>query len=252
MTNTPSIDVLAERIAVRLAVLGLSERQASLQATGRPDAIRYIRTRKAMPSWERLVKIAEVLEADPSYLYGYTEDNVWNDSVREALQLAKNMTGEALAQFGHAEHADDTAPCLKSTVGPLFEVQSPHSWEALHIATTVTSVPIIHTLSVPEPIRGKSVIGYQVVGREMEPLYKDGSFVLMETNSKPRVNDVVVIDLGAHGEGGRLSFVASLVGRTKTVMTFCQFNPSAEFQIPVHEIDTMHRIVTYSELITFW
>lgn len=251
MTNTPSIEILADRISQRLEALGLTERQASLRATGRPDAIRYIRTRRAMPSWERLLKIAEVIEADPAYLYGYTETNVWNESVRDALDLAKNMTGEAMAQFGQAEKAEDTVPCLKSVPGPSREFVNANDLSTLSVATTLTSPPVIHTLAVPEPLRGRVMAGYQVVGRGMEPLYDDQSLVLMDADTKVRLNDSVIVDLGPHEEVGHVSVVGVLIGRTKTGITLRQFNPPREFQIGLSKIGALYRIIPYSELITF-
>lgn len=64
------IDVLIQRIALRLETLEMSERDASLRAVGKPDAIRYIRTRRAMPSAARLAALAEALQTTPEWLMG--------------------------------------------------------------------------------------------------------------------------------------------------------------------------------------
>ena len=66
------IDTLNSRIARRLEALGISERDASLKATGKPDAIRYIRKRGAMPSADRLAQLAKALETSPEWLLGRT------------------------------------------------------------------------------------------------------------------------------------------------------------------------------------
>ena len=53
---------------MRLEALQTTERDASLKATGKPDAIRYIRSRRAMPSADRLAAIARALETSPEWL----------------------------------------------------------------------------------------------------------------------------------------------------------------------------------------
>ncbi|MCI1143078.1 hypothetical protein MOP88_13540 [Sphingomonas sp. WKB10] len=64
------IDILVERIGAKLYERNLTEREASIDATGKPDALRYIRTRKAMPSADRLDKIAQTLGTTSDYLLG--------------------------------------------------------------------------------------------------------------------------------------------------------------------------------------
>ncbi len=65
---------LKARLAERLSVLQLSERAASMMATGKPDAIRYIRVRDHVPSYERLFAIARTLRTSPEYLLGTVDD----------------------------------------------------------------------------------------------------------------------------------------------------------------------------------
>lgn len=62
------IDTLIDRIARRLKALDVTERDASIKATGKPDALRYIRVRRAMPSADRLDAIAKALETSPEWL----------------------------------------------------------------------------------------------------------------------------------------------------------------------------------------
>lgn len=65
-----AIDILVDRIAQRVDALGITERDASIKATGKPDALRYIRVRRAMPSADRLAAIAKALETTPEWLLG--------------------------------------------------------------------------------------------------------------------------------------------------------------------------------------
>ena len=69
--NDP-IDILINRVAQRLLDLGISERAASIKATSKPDAIRYIRDRRSMPSAMRLEQLAAALETTSDWLLGKT------------------------------------------------------------------------------------------------------------------------------------------------------------------------------------
>ena len=72
-----AIATLIERVAERIDKMGITERAASIEATGSPDAIRYIRSRRAMPSAARLAAIAKVLEATPEWLIGEADVNIY-------------------------------------------------------------------------------------------------------------------------------------------------------------------------------
>jgi hypothetical protein len=46
----------------------MTERAASLAATGQPDTVRYMRARGVMPSMPRLISLAKVLQVSLSWL----------------------------------------------------------------------------------------------------------------------------------------------------------------------------------------
>lgn len=110
--------VLAARIAERLQALGLSERKASLDATGQPDAIRFIRTRGTMPSASRLMKLAKTLEATPAYLTGRVETNDW-EGERRVIQLAASIDENATKQFSSGRVVPVVATNAMNDSGPL-------------------------------------------------------------------------------------------------------------------------------------
>lgn len=63
--------ILIDRLDKRLAVLELSDRDASIRATGSPDLIRDIRRSKSRNMRTgNLSRLAEALECDPAYLTG--------------------------------------------------------------------------------------------------------------------------------------------------------------------------------------
>jgi transcriptional regulator with XRE-family HTH domain len=103
------IDLLAERISERLKALNVSEREASLKATDSPDAIRYIRTRRAMPSPLRLAAIARVLHATPDWLLGQVDKNDWVPDGRDAGILYADEF------FAHARRDEEAALVVKTS-----------------------------------------------------------------------------------------------------------------------------------------
>ena len=87
-----AIDILIERVAHQIDKLGKTERWVSMEATGAPDAIRYIRKRRAMPSAARLSAIARVLQATPEWLIGDSESNNFDIFLDYAAELRKKKT----------------------------------------------------------------------------------------------------------------------------------------------------------------
>lgn len=67
--DEPDLNGIIERIDARLKQLGLSDREASLRATGKPDAIRELRRHKR-PSDMRMRQLAEALDCDVDDLTG--------------------------------------------------------------------------------------------------------------------------------------------------------------------------------------
>ncbi|ALJ15343.1 XRE family transcriptional regulator [Sphingopyxis macrogoltabida] len=61
---------LANRIAERLTLLGMSPRDASMRACDQPDVIRNISEKGSIPSAFRLLKLAQVLETTVGWLLG--------------------------------------------------------------------------------------------------------------------------------------------------------------------------------------
>ncbi|MFC3422605.1 hypothetical protein ACFOHO_10865 [Rhizorhabdus histidinilytica] len=85
----PPIELMIQRIDERLKVLGLTDRQASIRATGLPDAIREIRRFKR-PGSKRMIQLAKALETTPDWLGGYVDHQrgkVWLESTESALPI---------------------------------------------------------------------------------------------------------------------------------------------------------------------
>ena len=68
----PSIETIVSRLEERIEALGLSDREVSIRATGKPDAVREIRRGKR-PSDMRIRQLAEALDTTPAFLRGEPE-----------------------------------------------------------------------------------------------------------------------------------------------------------------------------------
>lgn len=75
---------LVRRIDERLQAVGLTERKASMKATGKADTIRNIR-RGRSPRIEAVAAIAEVLGVSTAYLQGGTESAADDDAAPQGL-----------------------------------------------------------------------------------------------------------------------------------------------------------------------
>ena len=120
-----SNDILIQRITERRIALGLTERDVSIRATGKADAIRFIRSRGSKPSFERLTKIAKVLETHPSYLAGESDD-VAGEVVAGTLPRAffdydaiKPLMDEMVK--GMPRNPDRQADYLATMIGPMLD-----------------------------------------------------------------------------------------------------------------------------------
>lgn len=88
-TPEPPIENIIERVDERLKALGISDRQASIRATGYPDAVRELRRFKR-PSDKRIRQLAKALETHPDYLAGYVDSpnaGLWKTTTESAMPL---------------------------------------------------------------------------------------------------------------------------------------------------------------------
>lgn len=79
-------EILRERIAQRLDELGLTERAVSLAATGKPDLVRFIRMRGTVPSADKIIALAAVLECSAAWLMGRTNDPTPDEAMAPIIE----------------------------------------------------------------------------------------------------------------------------------------------------------------------
>jgi hypothetical protein len=94
-----------ERAKEALSRLNLSPRKASMMATGKPDALRHIFNRGVAPTMTRLADLAAILEMNPLYLAGETDD----PHIPEPLfrHLNRIRQGKGLPPFSRSGWTDN-------------------------------------------------------------------------------------------------------------------------------------------------
>jgi transcriptional regulator with XRE-family HTH domain len=250
MTDGPSIDVLIERISARLAETDQTERAVSIKATGSPDALRYIRTRRAMPSGTRLQRIAAALECSADYLLGASD-------APEPLEPKQAAIGE----FSRLEMA--ARGYLESDLARVFscKVSGAIAGEG---HTRETELPIIWLEDI--------IIGNVVAPRSfnpdalrcfynpidyLSPVYEKLVRIYIDELGSPQPGDYVAVFLETRGSKRRPALETRdgtplVLGRlelvSKTEIMINSLSPSVTVRLSKTRINAVRRLVSYSDL----
>jgi SOS-response transcriptional repressor LexA len=227
---------LLDRIDERLAVMGLTDRQASLLATGKPDTIRDIRRRKRLPKIDTLAALAEVLETTVEYIK-FGKDT--------GAQLGERRTG-----FESGPDGPRLGASLPRTLGVYGTVLGgdPHLDGAPIETHELTDV--IDWIRRPAIFDGRrDVYALYVTGSSMEPRFEPGDPVVVDPKRPPRPGDDVIVQLIDHDDVVRTSLVKRLVRRTATSLELRQYNPDITFTVPLSRVKEIHRVVMMRDLL---
>lgn len=262
------IDFLIQRVAERLIAIDRTERQVSLEATGSPDALRYIRTRRAMPSPPRLRAIANELGTSEDYLLGRTDRSVApsrpltaGDLLGDAELIAKQMVEDQ--ERDRKRNADlrnrrvdlpEDVPVYSADLK--FDVVGDSSNEEWHIAEAmqITLVVSIDTFKrLPKLYQAEHVYGFYVPGISMSPLFEAGSPVLVDGKRSPVPGDFTLVYLADDPEAqpyfAQTCMLKRLVRSTSEWHEFEEFNPPRRFKVQRDQIDYMHRVYTLGDFL---
>lgn len=239
------IDVLTQRIAAKLAELNLTEREASIDATGKPDAIRYIRSRNAMPSAERLQQLAQTLRTTPEWLLGGDgpdtvsspgDDLPGQPSLPDFRRFPKNLPiyGTALGADLDVISSDGATHAVEQT--DLF-LSEPRDYMARPTALAARDEYYV----------------VEVAGHSMEPRFDSGRRVLVSSKKRARVNDDIIVQLRApidNTEEVAAVLIKQLVKEKAGAIVMRQFNPALEFEVPRDRIKHVHTIVPWDDVLS--
>jgi phage repressor protein C with HTH and peptisase S24 domain len=238
-----AIDILIERIAAKIAERNLTEREASIDATGKPDALRYIRKRRAMPNAERLEKIAETLGTTADWLLGK------NGAADRVDGQKAPFAPEQLRRLPR------TLPIVGSALGADLEFcTSGGGYVAVEQTELNTSAPR-DFMARPTSLAGHEEWYVIIVsGISMQPRFDDGRRLLVDGKRPPVMGDDVVVQLKtAIGDEGEAEVTAvlvkQLVRRKAGVVVLKQFTPEVEFEVPNDRIHAIHRITPWDEAL---
>lgn len=90
---TIHLDEVVARIDQRLKAVKLTQRAASMRATGQPDMIRYMRSRGVVPGIEKMMRLADVLDVPVSWLMDGGQDSGTAAQPRRAGGIAIPIHG---------------------------------------------------------------------------------------------------------------------------------------------------------------
>lgn len=102
-------EILKERIAQRLDELQLTERAVSLAATGKPDLVRFIRTRGTVPSADKIIALAAVLECSAAWLMGKSDDPTPGEDMKPIIERFGGRDRAPAAEAEDRKHRRELA-----------------------------------------------------------------------------------------------------------------------------------------------
>lgn len=230
------------RIDQKREEAGLSPRALSMQATGKPDAIRDMKRRGNLPSAASLARIADVLGTTTDWLLGQTDSSAQprsEVSFREAPARFSPAGGDGIPLVGTA-WCDDLA--VEGEDGAPFTVER-ILLEVDHTVRLVYRPPALWA--------AKDAYAIYFHGTSMEPRYRQGDIGVVDPRRPPGPGDDVVVQLNDGNGGGDVItvLVKELVRLTSTAVELRQFNPALTFRIPRHQVARLHRLVPIAELL---
>lgn len=255
----PSLEIIIKRIDERLAALNLSDRQASLRATGYPDAIREIRRFKR-PSSKRLVQLAAALETTPDWLGGYVDHalgKVWLESTQSALPI----NGVA----GLPRDIPVYGPTIEQEVGPVFTetvVEEGRSvtrkYENMAFAVGYNfDEPIDHARRPPRIALREDVYCILVQDDGLYPRFEIADIVYVDPRSRPAVGEYAAIRLTSEAvpgffTGGVWTILVQIKNDSMLLHPYelAIFKPAIQFTLERSVITDIHRIIPWSELLS--
>jgi hypothetical protein len=245
MSDHPAIR--PERIIERLKAVGLTERKASLLATGQPDSIRFMRTRGSMPSAQRLFQISKVLETTPEYLLGAVDVNLWNEN-KLSIEAAAKFDAEA---FSDITKANRTIPI--SGARSFSDKIDDLGVEDLTLVISGFNRQVVGFAAAPSGLPPGLFGAVYINDPAMAPAFDASVPVVFQFDGVPKSGDYALIFIGGKIEGRELhgtSFLfRRLVDQAKEWLTLEQFSPPLKFNVPTANVVRLVRVLSYRDYV---
>ena len=238
-------DVMA-RIERKLDQHGMTEREASLKAVGKPDLIRDMKRRRGLPTSERLDRLARLLGTTTDWLlHGGMEGPILDramlnpdGTVRSEAARAGAIASDIRSTWAGAE-PHKPVPLIGSAFGG--------EWETEIEMTELRFSEVLDYLARP-PILQMDPDSYalEIVGESMAPRFEPGERAFVSPLSPVRIGDDVVVQLANadHQSAAdvRIALIKRLTKRSPECLELRQFNPDRTFLLPVERVSTVHRV----------
>jgi|EndMetStandDraft_9_1072997.scaffolds.fasta_scaffold03368_7 hypothetical protein len=269
-------EILKERIAERLEILGLTERAVSIAVTGKPDLIRFIRTRGTLPSADKIITLAAVLECSTAWLMGKSNDPTPDEAmlplivamkgrvqsreapqheldVQEIYDAVRAPGTPKLAEIPFRPRLTDAKkdiPLFASDVGSEIEFSSDGGKVKVRPFLVFADDPIMHAWR-PFGLIGKaSAYGFFVPVSGMEPAFDAGTPVLIDPVRTPKMWDYALVRLARMSEGqGRPVIMGRVLESSGAYVKLRQYRPEIDFEIPMPEIESVHRVLSLEDVL---
>lgn len=232
-------ETFIDRMDRRLKEVGLTDRAASLTATGKPDTIRDIRRRGTRPRTDTVTALAEVLETTVEYLL---------HGRQTGAALADRRTGYEAADNDLTIAGPRTIPVYGTALGAEMRFDEQDFIES-HI---VEMTDVIDWVRRPPAMNGRAdVYSVYISGSSMEPRYESGDPVIVDPKRPPRPGDDVIVQIADDSDPSivRAALIKRLVRRTTKALHLKQYNPAMEFDVPVNRVIAVHRVIPYRDII---
>jgi phage repressor protein C with HTH and peptisase S24 domain len=234
---------LFERIEEKLDQHGLSAREASILATGKPDLIRDLKRAKGMPGGDRLSSLAEVLGTTVEWLIHGPSD------LAERADLARSTVRTEVAATGitdirsayHGEQPLPALPLVGSAIGGEYEDIDEHvEMVELHLGE------VLDYLQRPESLaRDPKAYALRILSDSMSPRFDPGDQVAVSPRDPVAIGDYVILQLRDRGETDdriKMVLIKRLVRRTAAYVELEQFNPPITFRVENRRVAHMHKV----------
>jgi SOS-response transcriptional repressor LexA len=241
-----SFDEVMARIERKLDQHGMTEREASLKAVGKPDMIRDMKRRRGLPTSERLARLA--------YLLGTTSDWLIHGGMEGPI-----LDRSRLNPDGTLKSEDPGAGTRASDIRGAWAAPEPHrpvpligtafagEWDADIEMSELHLTDVLDYLGRPPELQtDPDSYALEIVGESMAPRFEPGERAFVSPLSPVRIGDDVVVQLRAKGPAQsdrvKLALIKRLTRRSPTFLELRQFNPDRTFQVPVEQVAAVHRV----------
>lgn len=235
-------EFLAQRITEAREKMGLSAREVSMRATGKPDVLRDMLRRQSTPNGPTLAKIAEVLETTTDWLLGRSHN----------VSQPKSEVGFHDVSLGFRGPRSPKLPVYGTGYCDDLEIELDGNCVQIE-QTMFEPSHVVHMISRPPALVGsEGAYGIYFYGSSMEPRYNQGEIGVVVTTPPPGPGDFVVVQLNdGNGDDVVHVLVKRLVRATSSYVELEQLNPAIIFRVERRRVTRMHRIVMSGEPAIF-